>query len=108
MSKKSRTKGRNGELEFAKLVHGKRTSQTGLASPDVTAGPEYKHTEFEVKRRNKSFTTLYDAMDQAYELGNHHVAVRDDRREWLIVVPAVEYLEMLYWWVWDGHPDTEQ
>jgi Holliday junction resolvase len=91
MAKKSRTKGYRGERELAEKLEGKRTSRIGEASPDVTAGARYGTAMFEVKRRKKSFTTLYDAMQQAYDLGNHLVAVRDDRREWLVVMPLDEW-----------------
>ena len=92
MSKKSRTKGAEGERELARILEGERTSMIGKASPDVTAGPKYGSVQFEVKRRAKSFTTLYLAMEQAYELGNHLVAVRDDRQEWLVVMPLSEWM----------------
>ncbi len=100
MAKKSRTKGRAGELELAKLLEGERTSQTGLASPDVTAGWRFNDAQFEVKRRAKSFTTLYQAMAQARELGNHLVAVRDDRQEWLVVMPLDD-------WMWENMVITD-
>jgi Holliday junction resolvase len=94
MAKKSRTKGRGGELELAKILNGERTSQTGLASPDVTAGPEYDYAKFEVKRRKQTFTTLYDALAQAQAQGGHLVAVRDDRQPWLIVMPLDNWKEL--------------
>ncbi len=93
MSKKSRTKGRRGELELAQLLEGERTSQTGLPSPDVTAGPRYGNEKIEVKRRAKSFTTLYSALEQASQFGGSMVALRDDRREWLVVMPLERWMQ---------------
>lgn len=87
MSKKSRDKGRRGELELASLLEGERSSQTGLASPDIIAGSRFKRSKFEVKRRKQSFSLLYSALEQAREYGSELVAVRDDRKEWLIVMP---------------------
>jgi hypothetical protein len=88
MSKKSRRKGSSGELEFAKLIGGKKTSRTGESSPDVT-GPD--GTRYEVKRRSKSFTTLYNAMEQA---ADDIVALRDDRKPWLITMTYDKYKEL--------------
>lgn len=86
---KSSQKGAEGEREFARVIGGKKTSIRGLPTPDVT-GPD--GTTYEVKRRAKSFTTIYNAYAQTD--GVDVVAIRDNYKPWMIVVPLGEWLRL--------------
>jgi len=86
---KSSQKGAKGERDFAKLIGGRKTSVRGLATPDVT-GPD--GTLYEVKVRAKSFTTIYNALAQTE--GVDVVAIKDNYKDWLVVVPLDKWLEL--------------
>lgn len=94
MSKSERSKGRRGELEalafladhgvegeidYGQSAHGGCDIQTLLGG-------------FEVKRRATQFSLLYQALEQAGCVGVLH---RDDRRGWLLTVPAGVGIEAL-------------
>ena len=84
----SRQKGRNGELEAARVLEGHRTSQIGQASADVTC----KHgLTYEVKRRSNAFTNLYNYLEQTK--GVDRLMIRDDRKPWLVVMYLDTYKE---------------
>lgn len=86
---KSSQKGAAGERAFAKAIGGRKTSVRGLATPDVT-GPD--GTTYEVKVRKKSFTTIYNAYEQTE--GVDVVAIKDNYKPWMVVVPLEEWLRM--------------
>ena len=97
----SRRKGAAGEREFANLlrshgIHARRGQQFsgGPESPDVVADLPGFH--FEVKRTER--LNLYDAMAQA--IGDMKkgdipvVAHRKNNEEWVVVLPAEDFMEM--------------
>lgn len=84
MGKKSRRKGRYGELEFAKLVGGKRISEVGLPGPDVI---DEKGNTYEVKRPKAGLAAVYSALDQAEAESADYLAMRQDYKPWFVVVP---------------------
>lgn len=101
MAKMSRDKGKVGEREFAALlrklgVEARRgvQFQGGTDSPDVVHSLEGLH--FEVKRTER--LSLYDAYDQAAADAKEHevpvVAHRKNRRQWLVIMDAEEFIYM--------------
>lgn len=79
----SRQKGARREREFAALVEGERVPLSGAAggsfAGDVLA---LGGLRFEVKARADGFRTLYAWLDGADAL-----ALKADRRPWLVVLP---------------------
>lgn len=81
--KAPRRKGNRGEREVAALLGGHRVPLSG------SAGGEYSGDVIvpplgigEVKRRKDGFRQLYGWLE-----GRDFLALRADRREWLVVVP---------------------
>jgi hypothetical protein len=85
-----RRKGRRGELEFAKLMGGDRISKPGESGPDVE---DWQGNFWEVKRVKTRYKILYDALAQSE--GVERLAVRNDREDWLAVIPIALYLDMV-------------
>lgn len=103
----SKRKGKDGELEFAKVLRGwgfqaRRGQQFrgGPGSPDVVG---VFGVHFEVKRCEK--LSLYEAMDQAVsEAGPGEIPIlahRRSRRPWLLIVRACEFPLLRSVWSWD-------
>lgn len=84
----SAQKGAEGERELAKKLNGRRTKVRGVPSPDVI---DQFGIPWEVKRRKRSFEHLYAALEQTE--GVNHLAVRDDYKGWLVVLPIEVYME---------------
>jgi hypothetical protein len=93
VSSMQRTKGKLGEREVVNMaldfgLPAKRTWQTAQGeNPEcdiVINGAPYQ-----VKRR-RSFKFLYDALG-----GVNGVFLRGDAQDWLVVIPARDYLELL-------------
>ena len=85
----SRAKGRRGELEWAAKWDGERISEAGMSGPDVRTRP--LHVDglmlWEVKRPAR-VARLYEWLEQARREGAQGLAIRADRREWLVILPA--------------------
>src|SRR5690625_3530045 len=90
MGKASRDKGGRGEREFAALIGGERVPLSGAAGGSYTGDVTGLGMRWEVKRRKDGFKELYKWLDGAGAL-----AVRADRKEWLVVMPLETLLEML-------------
>jgi len=90
MGKASRDKGGRGEREFAALIGGERVPLSGAAGGSYTGDVKGLGRKWEVKRRADGFKQLYKWLDGADAL-----AVRADRKEWLVVMPLETLLEML-------------
>ena len=84
-----RRKGRRGENEFARMVDGHRISSAGESGPDVE---DWQGNRWEVKRVKSRYKILYDNLTQSPNI--ERLAVRDDREEWLVVMPLSLYLKM--------------
>lgn len=86
----NRTRGRNGENEFAALpyVNGRRISRTGEPGSDVM---DDRGRTWEVKRIKKNWTRLQEWLDQAEGQGDAGVAFRADRGKWYVIIEAEEY-----------------
>lgn len=78
------------EREFAQLIDGERVPLSGAAGGSYTGDVEGLGMRWEVKIRKDGFKELYKWMD-----GKDALAVRADRKEWLVVIPAKRLKEML-------------
>lgn len=92
MGKKSRDKGRRGELEWAKKRGGKRISRIGLDGPDVQTPPYQPEPAvlWEVKRPGSLPVWLKDYLDQMEREGADALAFREDRGTWYTIHPVKE------------------
>ena len=104
MAKKSRDKGKVGEREFAKFLQDRgyeaRRGQQfsgGGDSPDVVHSVPFLH--FEVKRVES--LRLWPALEQAENDAPAEklpaVAHRPNRRDWVIVMYADDFFDLLRW-----------
>lgn len=95
MSRSQKEKGSRREREFAKLIGGTRVPLSGAAKH---AGQEHTGDvaglglKFEVKARKDGFKTLYQWLDQK---GIDALALKADRREWLVVMPIGKLMELI-------------
>jgi hypothetical protein len=92
--KKSRQKGRTGENDWAKKTGGERISEAGMPGPDVKTpglwfGPHYLA---EVKRPAKIVGQLREYIEQMEGEGADHLAFREDRGEWYVVLKAEPHM----------------
>lgn len=90
--RKSKNKGYRGEKEFADITGGKRVPLSGAVegySNDVLLG-DYR---VEVKRRKDGFKQLYSWLEDDDK--PDMLAVRADRKGWLMVVPLDLFLKIL-------------
>lgn len=102
MGKRSRNKGKRGELEAAKMMKSvgwaaRRGQQYsgGSGSGDLVTELD-NHFHFEVKRTEA--LRLYDAMAQAKADAGGKIPVVMHRRnhcDWVVVLPAKDFLEMV-------------
>lgn len=90
--KKSRNKGRRGELELAEILDGERISRIGLDGPDVKTPPYQPDpvTLWEVKRVAKLPASVRDWIEQMKREGADAIAFREDRGEWFTIHPLKE------------------
>ena len=97
----SRNKGKAGEREFTKLLKQYGfNAQRGVQykgtpdSPDVIGIPGF---HIEVKRTERLH--LYDALKQSISESNENeipiVAHRKNREEWIVILRATDFLEMV-------------
>lgn len=89
--KAPRRKGDNAERELARLLGGQRVPLSGAAGGDYAGDVVVPGLgRGEVKRRRDGFKQLY-----AWLEGRDFLALRADRREWLIVLPVKKALQLL-------------
>jgi len=99
--KKSREKGKNGEREFANFLkqHGYTDARRGVQfkgthdSPDVIGINGY---HIEVKRAEK--LRIYPTIEKAKDESDDNVPIvahRKNRKEWIIVIYAEDFLDVL-------------
>ncbi len=90
--KSPRRKGVLGEREFIKLMGGERVPLSGAAggsfTGDVVNVPYLGRGE--VKCRRDGFKQLY-----AWLAGNDFLALRADRKPWLVVMPAEDLKQLI-------------
>lgn len=104
----AKAKGRTGQQEvrdkllkaFPDLHPDDVKSQImGVNGEDIVLSPHARQSiplSIEVKRR-KTFTGLYNFMEQAVQDGKHEpvVFLRGDRKDWLVVCNADHYINLL-------------
>lgn len=90
MGRSERRKGADAEREFARLIGGERVPLSGAAGGSYTGDVIGLGLRWECKRRRNGFKQLYDWLDGADAL-----AVRADRRPWLVVMPLERLLELI-------------
>ena len=88
--KRSRRKGSDAEREFAKLIGGERVPLSGAAGGRYAGDVIGLGMRWECKRRRDGFKQIYDWLDGADAL-----AVRADRKPWLVVMPLDRLLELI-------------
>ena len=91
MGKKSRNKGRRGELEWAGVTGGERISRIGLDGPDVESPPYQPEPVrlWEVKRVSKIPAVVRDWIAQMEREGAEAIAFRQDRDKWFTIHPVI-------------------
>lgn len=90
MGRAQRDKGTRAEREFAKLIGGERVPLSGAAGGRFAGDVVGLGMTWEVKRRSDGFRELYKWLE-----GKDALAVRADRREWLVVIPLERFLQMV-------------
>jgi len=89
VGRSERRKGSDGEREFARLIGGERVPLSGAAGGSYTGDVVGLGLRWEVKRRADGFRSLYDWLE-----GKDALAVRADRKPWLVVMPLETLLEI--------------
>ena len=102
MGMRSKRKGKVGELELASVLRAEgfqavrgQQYRGGSSSPDVVCH-DLPEVHLEVKRCER--LNLYDAVDQAKRDAGEKIPVvchRRSRREWVAVLPLVEFLAVV-------------
>jgi len=82
--------GREAELAWAKKTEGERISEAGMPGADVQ---DQWGELWEVKRRKSMTKELWNFVAQARKQGGYKVALYSPRKEWLVIMPAKEYLK---------------
>ena len=101
MGKAERRKGIEAEREFAKLVGGTRVPLSGSAGGEFAGDVMWPGVgRGEVKRRADGFVQLYRWLE-----GRDFVAMRADRKAWLVVLPIEKMLQLLKGGCYDGWQD---
>lgn len=86
MGKSQRDKGARAEREFAKLIGGERVPLSGAAGGSYTGDVIGLGMRWECKIRRDGFKQLYNWLE-----GKDALAVRADRKEWLVVLPYEKF-----------------
>jgi hypothetical protein len=90
VGRSERRKGVEAEREFARLIGGERVPLSGAAGGRYAGDVIGLGMRWECKRRKDGFKRLYDWLDGADAL-----AVRADRRPWLVVMPLETLLALI-------------
>jgi hypothetical protein len=85
----SRDKGNRREREFAHLLDGQRVPLSG-AMDGYKLHVVALGMTWQVKARANGWRTLYADL-----CGHDALAVKPDRQQWLVVIPATKFLEMV-------------
>lgn len=84
-------KGYSGERELAKLLRGQRVPLSGSAGGEFAGDVLVPGLgRGEVKRRRDGFKQLYSWLE-----GRDFLAVRADRRDWLVVLPLDKLMRIM-------------
>lgn len=85
-----RRKGIAAEREFARLVGGRRVPFSGALGGDYAGDVQALGLVWECKRRGDGWRELYRWLD-----GRDALALRSDRRGWLVVMPLETLLDLI-------------
>ncbi len=95
--KSPKRKGTTGEREFCMITGATRIPLSGAAgrtNPDFAGDVIWPGVgKGEIKRRKAGFKQIYSWLE-----GNDFLAIRADRREWLVVFPLGKFLEITGEW----------
>jgi len=89
--RRSKRKGSRTEREFAKLIGGERIPLSGAAGGSYTGDVKGLGLLWECKVRKDGFKQLYKWLEGDVDA----LAVKADRKEWLVVLPAEKLLKIL-------------
>jgi len=89
--RRSKRKGSRVEREFAKLIGGERVPLSGAAGGSYTGDVKGLGLLWECKARKDGFKQLYKWLDSDVDA----LAIKADRKEWLVVLPLEKFLELL-------------
>ncbi len=97
MAKFSRDKGRRGEQEIARLLHGKRTGIAGVVTEiDVAT----KFADYQIKNCNLNGTQILEALEALIRESKNDVAkyviFKPARGKWLCVSTLSQHKEQHY------------
>ena len=90
MGKAQRDKGARAERELAKLLGGERVPLSGAAGGSYVGDVKALGLTWEAKVRGDGFKQLY-----AWLNGKDALAVKADRKPWLVVMPLETWLERM-------------
>lgn len=88
--KAPRRKGTRAERELARLLGGERVPLSGSAGGSYSGDVVALDLRWEVKVRRDGFRQLYRWLD-----GRDAVALKADRRPWLVVLPLTKLMQLL-------------
>lgn len=88
--RKSKQKGNRTEREFAKLIGGHRVPLSGAIGGAYSGDVRGLGLLWECKARKDGFKQLYKWID-----GVDALAVKADRREWLVVIPLDKFKSLI-------------
>ena len=89
MGKAKIEKGKRAERQFAKLIDGERVPLSGAAGGSFVGDVVGMGMRWECKVKRDGFKLLY-----AWLEGKDALALKADRRPWLVVLPLETFLEM--------------
>lgn len=89
--RRSKRKGSRAEREFAKLIGGERVPLSGSAGGSYTGDVKGLGLLWECKVRKDGFKQLYKWLEGDADA----LAIKADRKEWLVVLPAEKLLKIL-------------
>jgi len=89
--RRSKQKGSRLERDFAKRIGGERVPLSGAAGGSYTGDVKGLGLLWECKARKDGFKQLYKWLDSDVDA----LAIKSDRKEWLVVVPLEKFLELL-------------
>jgi hypothetical protein len=90
MGKAQRDKGARSERDFAKRIGGQRVPLSGAAGGSFTGDVIGQGLTWECKVRADGFKLIYGWLE-----GKDALALKADRKEWLVVIPLDRFLSLL-------------